>query len=196
MAGYADEAAAAAAGLFADIDAATEGFSERSGLRCAAGCGACCLKPGIEARVSEMLPAAAQLVAEGRDEAVLERALAAREGRCVFYEADAAGERRGRCGAYAVRPSICRLFGFAAAARKDGARELVGCRILKDQVKDEAGGAPLDLTSAPSLREFGLRADMLVPQRSWSELYPINEALALAIDRARLSRWSVEAERS
>jgi Fe-S-cluster containining protein len=192
MSSFVHGAAASVRGVYTEIDAATEAFRRGSGLACVEGCGACCRKPGIEARVVEMLPAALALTAAGTAAEWHERATAVADGACVFYQPDPEDPRRGRCGNYEHRPSVCRLFGFAAVKRRDGRPELASCRPMKDAFA--ATLAALDPAAAPAFADYGLKVGLATAHSGLSELLPINTALARALEKA--STVGVDRERS
>ena len=52
--------------VFQEIGERYAQYQRERGLFCRSGCGECCLHPGIEATVLEMLPLAYQLLAEGK----------------------------------------------------------------------------------------------------------------------------------
>ena len=114
-----------------EVEAATQAFAVKSGIKCREGCGECCLKPGIEAQVVELLPLARDLMNRGEAELWHERAVQDPDGRCVFYRPSGPDQTMGRCGQYALRPSLCRLFGFAAVNGKDGKPQLASCKWHK-----------------------------------------------------------------
>ena len=106
------------------MDTATGAFQAAAGIACPPGCGKCCTTPTIEATVAECLPMARRIVARGDGERTLARLseLSARgDHTCVFYAATGGSDWMGRCTEYETRPPICRLFGFSARRRKDGA---------------------------------------------------------------------------
>ncbi|MEZ5978067.1 MAG: YkgJ family cysteine cluster protein, partial [Planctomycetota bacterium] len=119
--------------IFERADRAASELSTRVGLGCPPGCGACCNSPDVETTVAEMRPLARRIVEEGRTEEVvarIDRATEAGERRCVSYVADPFDPRIGRCGVYADRPLVCRLFGFAASRDKHGRDVFRSCGVL------------------------------------------------------------------
>ena len=177
--------------LLAELGAATDAYAAASGLRCREGCGQCCLRPGIETQVVELLPLARALLASGEADAAYERAGADPDGRCVFYRPSGPDETRGRCGQYALRPSLCRLFGFAAVSGKDGRPPaLAAChwhkRLTPDTVATAQqaidGGAEVPLFSA-----WTMKFRLLAPTPALAERLPINRALMRAIEKMDLA---------
>lgn len=173
-------------GLLAEIERETGAFADRSGIRCRTGCGQCCLKPAIEARPIELLPLARALHAKGEADEWYERAAAKPSGNCIFYRPDPRDETMGRCGTYELRPSLCRLFGFAAVNRKDGRPELAAChwhKRLQPQVVVDAQQAIDAGGRVPLFSEYALRLSMLSPGTGLDTIMPINEALMRALEK-------------
>jgi uncharacterized protein len=170
--------------LFSRLEAETSAFASASGLRCPDGCGACCESPNVYTSVIELEPLAQELVARGEAEAALDRAEAAGPGPCVFYASHGPGQ--GRCTVYALRPMICRLFGFAAVRDKQGQPELAGCRVHKAAQPEVmaharafvAGGQPV-----PMMTDWQQQAAELGTSATGA-LVPINQAIRQALERA------------
>jgi Fe-S-cluster containining protein len=170
--------------LFSRLEAETAAFAGTSGLRCPDGCGACCESPNVYTSAVELEPLAEELVARGEAEAALDRAAAAGPGQCVFYASHGPG--LGRCTVYALRPMICRLFGFAAVRDKQGQPELAGCRVHKAAQPEAmaharalvAGGHPV-----PMMTDWQQRAAELGTSATGA-LVPINQAIQQALERA------------
>jgi Fe-S-cluster containining protein len=193
--GLASRHAGAALGVLEEASAATEEFAVRTGIRCREGCGQCCLKPGIEARVVEMLPMAMELLRLNEADQYYDKAAADPDGRCVFYAPEAGDETLGRCRHYRFRPSVCRLFGFAATGAKDGrAPQLVACSWHKKLQPQAVAAAQHQIDRGavvPQFAEFGLRLQMLGPAGT-QELLAINRALMQAIEKLSLVWQSQE----
>jgi uncharacterized protein len=173
----------------AGIDRPVEAFEGATGLRCLAGCGACCETPEVETTALELLPLAFELVRAGTAEAWLQRARAAAGQRCVNYLSDPGTPGKGRCEAYGGRPAICRLFGSTARIR-DGRTELVTCRVKRRETPDRVAAAEAAIDVAPLLADLARTVTSLDPVLGRERL-PINEALARAIERVGLW-WSLE----
>ncbi|CAE8626109.1 unnamed protein product, partial [Polarella glacialis] len=120
---------------FAALDVATAALaSQAPGLRCPPGCGACCLSPEVEATALECGPLAASAVASDGGAALLSALDAAEIGgsqSCVLYQSSSPDGKRGRCSQYALRPSLCRLFGFATRSSKSGSPTLAACVVMR-----------------------------------------------------------------
>jgi Fe-S-cluster containining protein len=160
--------------LLAAADEAARGYGDQVGLRCPEGCGACCQTPEIAATVLEMLPMAVALLGDG--EAMLERIRERVE--CPVFEDFGGG--KGRCGQYAKRPLVCRLFGYAGVADKHGLVQLAMCRVHREAgVEVDSGVRP------PAFSEFGRRLAALAPEYG-TRLMPIGKALEVALEKVML----------
>lgn len=182
--------AAAVAAVHAEADQQTRAFAERTGITCPPGCGQCCLSPHVETTVADLLPLAEHVVQTGRAEAILQRIEAATDPRCVLYDADPADPARGRCSMYALRPSICRLFGFAGRRDADGNPQFTACRIHRDTMPEVVAAAQ----QAVGERRIGLpifadmtRAVTAAAPNSDGRPRPINDALRQAIHAVALT---------
>lgn len=178
--------------LFADIDRQTETFSLQTGLICRKDCGACCTTADIETTVTEVLPLAVHLWANGTAQSKLEviRLIPAK-GICGFYEPDPVNKIQGRCSIYAYRPGLCRLFGFAARKDKYGKLTLVTCKIIKDSQPQECKRAQEEMqkrvTPAPLLGTYAFSVANIDPGHG-QKLFPINQAIRQAIEKVGYSR--------
>jgi Fe-S-cluster containining protein len=188
---------------FDAVDRAIEAFVAASKLSCPPECGACCNSPEVEATTVELLPMAEALVAEERaDEvlAALDAALARGvsgaglgepvPSRCVMYRPDPADAARGRCGAYAVRPLICRMFGFGTRRERTGRTELVACRVMRASDPARMQHAERDdaaLSLAPVMSDHAHALGVESPGDE-ARLRPINVALHEALQRVVLAR--------
>lgn len=167
--------------------------AERTGQRCAPGCGACCRRPTreIESSAAELLPLARRLWESGQAPALLDKARAAgAEGWCVLYEPGGDGPYPlGRCGHYANRPLTCRLFGFAAVPDQKGKPRPLLSPVMKardpdlvlrfDQAVEEGAQPPL-------AAEWRFRLVAADPEAG--DLLPLNEALVRALEQEGLRR--------
>lgn len=163
-------------------------FARASGLGCPPGCGACCLSPEVEATELEMELMAAHLLDRGEAEAVLAWIEAAGESSpCVLYQAEAGDPRRGRCGHYAQRPVLCRLFAFAAVEDKAGRPQLAVCRVHREAQPEAASAASRAVQEgalpAPRFAEAARELLDIDPERGAVRM-PIDQALRGALVRA------------
>ncbi len=170
--------------IYRDADQATSAVASATGLACPTGCGACCVRTPPHVSVSDVAPLARAAIASGEAEALLARAQATGVGPCVLF---APGQLPGGCTVYELRPVICRLFAFAAVRDKHGALELAICREHKAADPDAPARVAAYLAAggpAPSFTD--LQQDAHDPDDGPAELLPINEALAIALERELL----------
>ncbi len=180
----------AIAAQHAAIDAQVALLAQASGLACPPGCGACCLSPEVETSVADALPLALALFARGEAPVVLERAReAADRGPCVLYRADPLDPRRGRCSAYAERPSICRLFGFSSRRARAGGVELATCRELRAGAPEAVARAEEHVRTGGAAARIDVDAERIAFLEGGApHPLPINQALRLALERVGLAR--------
>lgn len=183
-------------GVYRDLDRKTEAFKKASGLKCLEGCGRCCLFPQVEATPGEWLPLALHLVENGGVDAVYQEAQKSLLGSCSLYQKDANDPTKGSCSVYPHRPSICRLFGFSSLKKKDGQKELLTCRTIKDSISktlerplERPLEKPLNISEAPTCQEFqGKINGLFGTHPTLSVLLPINQALCVALEYVGLRR--------
>jgi Fe-S-cluster containining protein len=178
--------------LFERIDAETGSFARASGLACPPGCGACCLSPEVEATELEMDVLAEHLADEGLAEVVLERIDAVGEAApCVIYQPQPGHPERGRCGHYAQRPTLCRLFAFAAVRGKSGKPQLAACHVHRETQPEAAAAAARaveqSILAAPLYTHAASELLSIDPERGAARM-PINQALKRALQRSLLRR--------
>jgi Fe-S-cluster containining protein len=182
--------------LYSRMDRQTSEFQSRTGLQCPPGCGQCCESSMPEATVLELLPAAQELFSRGEAQQWLECIASIRKNeKCVFYQQDPLIPGNGRCELYILRPSVCRLFGFAAKKNKDGNPELVTCRRQKKENSFSVKTAQEVISSGmsvPSFDYFFLQIATLEHSLGRQQL-PINQALQFALDRYGLTIQLMEA---
>lgn len=185
-----EQRVSAVSAVHAHIDEQTERFAQQSKVRCPDGCGACCHSPHVEATVADLLPLASELVRTGKASQVLQQLDEQRDGpRCVLFAADVQNPTRGRCTVYGLRPSICRLFGFAGRRDADGKPQFTACRVHTQQMPDTVAAAREAVASGsialPILSDLASQVTAVSPGESGVP-QPINEALREAIHRVAL----------
>ncbi|MBP9674102.1 MAG: YkgJ family cysteine cluster protein [Bacteriovoracaceae bacterium] len=127
-------------------------FQKESGLTCLEGCGKCCLNPETYATPLEFLPLALHLIEEGTAEVMWEKLSQTSQKSCLLYIANPENPHQGRCGVYAFRPSLCRLFGASGIQDKYGEMRLSVCHLIQED-KKEIYQKDRDLKSIPSMTE-------------------------------------------
>jgi Fe-S-cluster containining protein len=173
--------------VFTQIDQQVAAFRLASGLRCPGDCGSCCTTDDIHTTPLEMMPLAHGLLCRGEAQLWLDRIQAKKEDDhlCVFYAPGPFSEASsGHCSHYALRPAICRLFGFAAVRLRDGSLELAACKHLKQTQPQDVLQAKAYQNQAPCFTHFGTLLKTL--DLSATDLMPINIALRQAILRLGL----------
>ncbi|HEY9738784.1 MAG TPA: YkgJ family cysteine cluster protein [Trichocoleus sp.] len=175
--------------VYQQIDQQTAAFQAATGLRCAAGCGRCCDNPHIEATPLEMLPAALELIRRAEAEQRLTQlASLGSPSLCSFYEVDEAVPGNGRCQMYTWRPTLCRLFGYAASRDKQGQAVLATCAghaIAMPEVLSDAQGAIANGLPVPLFADWQSQVSSIDPHWGTQQM-PINQALRVALERLSL----------
>lgn len=155
-----------------------------SDIGCPDRCGACCYSKGIETTVLELFPLMMHVLRSGKLDYVVERLNCRTElDPCVFFESWPEGERNGFCTVYRFRPLVCRMFGFSARLRKDGAREAQVCRIVRQRDPEDVSRfeALCRNATVPDMASCFMRIAGLDPQRGY-RLMPFHDALRETID--------------
>ena len=182
--------------LYFEMDRQRSEFQSRTGLRCPSGCGRCCESSVAQATVLELLPAAQELFSRGEAQQWLGCIASIRNNeRCVFYYPDPLIPGNGRCELYLLRPSVCRLFGFAVMKNKDGKPELITCRRQKEENPFSVKAAQEAISRGmcvPSFDYFFLQFATLQQSLARQRL-PINQALQFALERYGLTMQLMEA---
>lgn len=175
--------------ILAQIEADTVRFKLATGLRCPLGCGVCCRSPKICTTILEMLPAAAEILR--RDEAELWLAAArsaSEDGACAAFSPAVVDSSGGHCRLYRFRPSVCRLFGFAASAGRQGRPELAACKTMRNCMPQKVQRAAEGISAGmrfPILSGYSVRLAAMEPSLG-ARLMPISQALQQAILRLGL----------
>lgn len=178
--------------IYADVDRATRSFRKKAGLACPGRCGHCCANSNVETTVLEMLPLAEDLARRGEAEAWWQET-ENRDfpGQCVFYIPDEGDRDQGRCGVYALRPLICRMFGYTGNKDKYGRIRLVACSVMKrlfpQILEDALQRVDAGKDRPPVMADFIMRATML-DQELTKESLSINTAFKKAVERMWLSK--------
>lgn len=184
--------------LLKDLSRQTDEFAQATGLRCKEGCGKCCENPDVETTVVEVMPLALHLWETGGAQEIWDGIESRKDPddskryrqACVFYTPDPVVAGNGRCSIYEFRPGICRLFGFATKRGKAGQKQLVTCRMMKENFSVDCGKAQEHIDAGQpvaSLSDHGFKVRSLDPH--WGkELLPINEAVKIAVERVSFTR--------
>lgn len=127
----------ALASLFEEFDHEVDAFTAVASLACPTGCGDCCDHADTEVTITEARLIAHHIRAELPElETHLERINADPDRvACVFYNPD----RDFHCRIYAVRPLICRAFGYSAYSDRTGNKLFAICPSMP--IAQKSGGA-------------------------------------------------------
>lgn len=170
--------------VYAEVSHQFSAYQHQRQLFCRSGCGECCLHPGIEASILEMLPLAIQLHDDGLAEETLTQLKQSEKPGCFLYKATSEDGKQGHCTSYAHRPAVCRLFGAAGYTGREGQIELSVCKVIKADHPFALQETLIALESSPPPM---IRAGKALIQQIDYELgqrnLPINEAIALAIEK-------------
>ena len=171
--------------VYSEADAQTAQVSDATGLHCPPGCGQCCYSPNIMASVLEMLPLALDIYRTGDEDRVMDALVAQGENlTCVMFQPGPIDPDTGRCLRYAVRPLVCRLFGFAARHNKHGHLEFAGCRVMKEynpQAYLQVETGLQERFLFPVFQDFFMQVASQDPHLGY-RMMPINQALREALE--------------
>ncbi|AWW30932.1 YkgJ family cysteine cluster protein [Echinicola strongylocentroti] len=124
--------------LFTDLEIATRQFISQGQLNCLQGCSKCCANPKVPATALEFLPLAFELYHAGNADATLDKLeLATEDSFCILLNHLSAEGTSGLCSHYSQRGLICRLFGSSARRNREGLKELVTCKLIKEHRKEQ-----------------------------------------------------------
>ena len=168
--------------VYARLDKEIDTLQQSSGIHCLSGCGECCKKPDIECTPLEFLPLALELFDEGRAEQAWEELQNNSQSLCYVFRPHITNFG-GMCNAYPNRGLICRLFGFTARTNKEGQRELVTCKFIKQEQAEDYDQLVEDLKAGkkiPVMSEYYTRLTSIDP--TLAEFYPINKAIQKALE--------------
>lgn len=163
--------------VYQQMEEAFASHQTKTGLNCLKNCGRCCLNPDIEVSPLEMFPFALKIFDEGKLDEWLSKLESSTQTHCLIFQASAI-EGEGRCGSYAERPAICRMFGVAGIFDKHHQVTLSICKFIKEQwpVLPEADA------STPLIPDWFSKLSILDPELAKKKL-PINEAIKEALER-------------
>lgn len=182
--------------VFQQLATESQQFHEEGGMACVSGCGFCCANPQVPASPLEFLPLAFDLYEKGLAEDIANQlALQDELGNCIVYRSKKDDETQGFCGSYASRGLICRLFGASARKSKYGQKELITCKVLKEQKPEEFAMVNSRINSGleiPMATAFYTR--LYDVDESLNTQYPINQAILIALELVLRFKFYEEAE--
>jgi len=171
--------------IYHEVDTQTAQIAKSTGLHCPPHCGQCCHSPKIEISVLEALPLALDIYLTHDENKIMDK-IEAQDNNpiCVIFDPDPENLDNGRCSRYAMRPLICRLFGYTARKNKYDELEFSGCQVHKAQEDAAYQRAVFALKSGfpfPIGQEFCMQIASLNPQLG-HRILPINQAIAEALE--------------
>ena len=176
--------------VFADIGQSYAQYQRDRGLFCRSGCGECCLHPGIEATVLEMLPLAYSLLDEGKAESTLDALANHEQDGCFFYQRHSADGKMGQCSVYLKRPGICRLFGAAGYNGREGEVLLSVCKNIKADHPVAYADTLIALESdPPPMIRNGKEQIRQIDYELGGLNFPINEAMRQALEKVLFEQY-------
>lgn len=178
------EKSQAAQVVFSDLESDTKQFVTESGLGCMLGCGFCCSNPKVPASPLEFLPLAFDLYTKGMAESTLALLTSEKAGEsCVMYRPQSEDGKKGFCANHSNRGMICRLFAASARRTKYGKKDLIICKILKDEKTKEFLNTSERINNdmdIPLATAFYSRLDEI--DQSLCQQFTINDAIAFALE--------------
>jgi Fe-S-cluster containining protein len=176
--------------VFADIGQSYAQYQRDRGLFCRSGCGECCLHPGIEATVLEMLPLAYSLIEQNEAERTLDALAEQQQDGCFFYQRHSADGKMGQCSVYQKRPGICRLFGAAGYNGREGEVQLSVCKNIKADHPVAYADTLIALESdPPPMIRNGKEQIRQIDYELGGINYPINEAMRQALEKVLFEQY-------
>ncbi len=182
--------------LFQELEEESRQFHAESGMGCISGCGFCCSNPDIPASPLEFLPLAFDLYHKGIAEEIANQlSLQDKLGNCIVYRSQKEDVTKGFCGNYANRGLICRLFGSSARRSKYGQKDLITCKILKEQKKEvfqlTVSRINSDLEIPMATAYYTQLADI---DEYLAGQYPVNQAILMALELVLRFKFYEDAE--
>ncbi|MCH7414601.1 YkgJ family cysteine cluster protein [Belliella sp. R4-6] len=171
--------------VFTDLDIEIKAFMDESQLSCISGCGACCANPSVHASVLEFLPLAFDLYEKGKAEKAMQLLDdVGNDANCIVYKSKSEDSKKGFCSDYANRGMICRLFGSAARRNKEGKKELITCKIIKEQKSELYQKTALAIKEGAFVPSSGDAYSQLynIDFQMTQEQFPINIAIRKALE--------------
>ena len=170
--------------MFTELETETKQFVAESGLGCVSGCGFCCANPKVPASPLEFLPLAFDLYEKGMAESILTIVEKKDEdASCVMYRPQSKDGSKGFCGNHTNRGLICRLFAASARKTKYGKKDLIICKVLKEEKAVEYQNTIERINhdmDIPLATAFYSRLEEI--DQSLCQQFTINEAIAFALE--------------
>ena len=171
--------------LFESFDAESAEFSKVACLKCPHGCSDCCDHADTEATAVEAALIASYLLTDDRLAERFSRSLSDPDRvACVFFNPD----NPMHCLVYAVRPLICRAFGYSSYSDKRGNSLFALCRSMPQASGVGSGGAMPVLFEPypPSLTAYVAKVRKIALAETGSaSKRPLGEAVLASIEAQR-----------
>ncbi len=165
--------------VYAQLDKRIDALQKESGLHCPSGCGQCCKKPDIECTPVEFLPMALDWLDEGVLWEKYDEIKNQESSLCFVYRPNVTSFG-GLCNNYPNRGLICRLFGYSARINKEGQKEMVTCKILKEEQSTALEWISSHPKSMPVMTNYSTKMASIDLQLN--TYMPINQAIIQAIE--------------
>lgn len=160
------------------LDTKVCAFKNGNVFGCPPWCGHCCVSVEPEITVMEAVPLARLILSNASlMKQYAEFTDSGTRRPCFFFRAD----RDFHCGAYGIRPMICRLFGFAGGRDKTGKPRFSFCRLMAREPEltvAQLGPLPIFQDAQHELLSFA--------PLELARVLPFSEALAEAMRREGL----------
>jgi Fe-S-cluster containining protein len=183
--------------VFDELDLEIKAFLEASKLTCITGCGFCCSNPKVSASVLEFLPLAFDLYQKGKAEKALDLLKDSNEDKyCIIYKSVSTDAAMGFCSDYQNRGLICRLFSSSFRKNKEGGKELITCKKIKENKRDLFEKASMEINEQmPIPSSSGTYSKLYnIDFHLTSEQMPINKAIKKAIEAVLTFKYYHENE--
>lgn len=145
--------------LYQQMDVESKAYSSENKISCPKKCDHCCKNPKVSSTPLEMLPLALELIKNNQTNQDWSKST------CLFNSQG--------CQAYNYRPTVCRLFGWAKVSAKEGTRLSICPKVSSNEALDP---------NAPDIEQWSRKVKELDPNLG-SELYPINQALKIMVEK-------------
>lgn len=165
--------------VYTQLDKKIDSLQKQSGLHCPSGCGQCCKKADIECTPVEFLPMALDWLDEGVLWKKYEEIKKQESPLCFVYRPNVTSFG-GLCSNYPNRGLICRLFGYSARVNKEGKKEMVTCKILKEEQAPALEFIATHPKTMPIMTNYSSRMASIDLQLNTH--MPINQAMLQAIE--------------
>ena len=181
--------------VFVELNVEIQHYISQSQLTCFSGCGRCCANPRVSASVLEFLPLAFDLYQSNKAEETLSLLSdGTGESYCILLNKLSIESDAGHCSDYQNRGLICRLFASSARRNKNGEKELLICKKIKEGKKEQ-----FETTSEAIKKNLDVPVGSDYYTRLYhidfnltNEHYPINTAIKKALEAVMRYYYYIE----